>query len=90
MLGTYAILNGWADSAPKGVAQHLRAGTPARMGGVWSVLCTRTNSGSCHGRLHVPGRCIYRCMYLQQPHRTEYVFKIVPLVCPGQFSIRLA
>jgi hypothetical protein len=25
-----------ADSAPTGVAQHLRAGTPARMGGVWN------------------------------------------------------
>gem|GEM_PF-4634329 len=53
MLGTYAVLNGWADSAPKGVIQHLRAGTPARMGGVWDVLCTRINGGNWHGRLHM-------------------------------------
>ncbi len=34
MSGTYAMPNGWADSAPYGVAQLLRAVATARMGGV--------------------------------------------------------
>src|SRR6266581_4305754 len=76
MLGALSNLNGWADSAPKGVAQHLRAGTPARMGGVWSVLCTRTNGSSCHGRLHLPGRYINGCM-------NQYTH-IVQSTCPKE------
>ena len=61
MLGTYSIPNGWADSAPFGVAQLLRAVATARMGGVRHVLCTGTNSGRCHGLLHLPGRCSNGC-----------------------------
>ena len=61
MLGTYAIPNGWADSAPFGVAQLLRAVATARMGEVRYVLCARINNGSCHVWMHLPGRYSNGC-----------------------------
>ncbi len=77
MSGTYAIPNGWADSAPFGVAQLLRAVATARMGRVRYVLCTRTNIGRCHVWLHLPGRYNYRCIN-QHTH-------IVQSTCPKEF-----
>ena len=83
MSGTYSIPNGWADSSPKGVAQLLRAGIPARTGGVvvwfvyednwWLVACVAASSGKLQLQMYSP----------LHPHRTEYVSIIFPLVCTG-------